>query len=267
MNEYTPFFEAKNFNRVKTFVEYKKEAVAAVKKAFKTLVSEKERSSTIMPKTERVDAPRRAFGTMNLMSQLQGILTREAQDLNIVIREGANSIVQVAYRDGDSGFSTVISIPKQRFNVREIGLIEARVNKWMTTSSLQDYASQDDIHYTRKSRKDRPEFGFTESRLTETSLHPATFAKEPFDVEFEDVADPDDMWLDDEFNPGNEDDLRSIGIHRDLDLESRKIYRSVYAEDMNSMLPQMQDAQDDKEDPEKKERENTAQPGDPAMSV
>ena len=94
MNEYTPFFEAKNFNRVKTFVEYKKEAVAAVKKAFKTLVSEKERSSTIMPKTERVDAPRRAFGTMNLMSQLQGILTREAQDLNIVIREGANSIVQ-----------------------------------------------------------------------------------------------------------------------------------------------------------------------------
>jgi len=156
--------EAKDFGRIKDFDQYKKEVVAALKAARKSLTDQATLDSTMLP---RETQGRVSNTSRNLISQLQGILTRDFQDLNIQVKQGVNAIPQVVFKFGERTFFTDIHVPQERMAAHSQDSVMDRIAAIAATTDLQDYEDQDGVHYNKKSRKDRKDFGLQESdRLT-----------------------------------------------------------------------------------------------------
>lgn len=152
--------EAKDFGRIKDFDQYKKEVLAALKAARKSLESQANLDSTMLP---RETQGRASLTSRNLMSQLQGILTRDFQDLNIQVKQGVNAIPQVVFKHGERTFYADIHIPQERFTTAAMDSVMDRIVDIAKTTGLQDYEDQDGVHYNKKSRKDRKDFGLQEN--------------------------------------------------------------------------------------------------------
>jgi hypothetical protein len=150
--------ESKDFGRIESFEQYQKEVTKAISEARKTLGQELYADSTRVPR----NASRISHTSRSLMEALQGILTRDYQDLNIQLKKGVNAIPQVVYKMGERTFYTDLMVPQERFNTRTYDSVLDRLQEIAKDSVLQDYEDQDGIHWNSKRRKDRLHFGLKE---------------------------------------------------------------------------------------------------------